>query len=151
MTLTVEDRLALTDLVARYAACVDTRRVDDLLDLFAPDGALVSPDPPRTLQPTVERRGREQVREAMAGLAQVPVTVHALLGSVFDAAGDGATGRTACAAHHVRAGSDGEVRDVVWHLHYDDVYVRSGSGWLFAERRATVDTISVLPVKHWRG
>lgn len=151
MTLSALDRIELADLVARYAACVDRRETPALLELFAVDGVLVQPDPPRSLMPVVERRGRDEVAEAMAGLSQVPVTVHGLLGSTFEAAGDGATGRTACAAHHLRTGRDGEVRDVCWHLHYDDTYVRGGNGWLFAERRATVDFIEVRRVSHWRG
>ena len=51
MPLTVADRLALTDLVHRYAAAVDDRRFDDVVELFTSTAELVLPDPPRSLDP----------------------------------------------------------------------------------------------------
>ena len=38
--MTIEDRLDVTDLVARYAECVDTADVDGYANLFLPDGVV---------------------------------------------------------------------------------------------------------------
>jgi len=51
VTLSVADRLALADLVHLYAAAVDDRRFDDVVELFTETAELHLPDPPRTLDP----------------------------------------------------------------------------------------------------
>ena len=47
MTLAVADRLALADLVHLYAAAVDDRRFEDVVELFTDTAELRLPDPPR--------------------------------------------------------------------------------------------------------
>ena len=51
MTLAIADRLALADLVHLYAAAVDDRRFDDVVELFTDTAELRLPDPPRSLDP----------------------------------------------------------------------------------------------------
>ena len=141
--MTVDDRLALRDLVEHYALHVDRRALDDLVELFTADGVLVVPRPPDTLTPTHERRGRDAIRTAMSALERYAFTLHAVVGHVVDAA-DGAhaaTGVVTCLAHHVL-----EDRVIVWGLHYDDDYVQDDGVWRFARRALTVDWIEERPV-----
>ena len=129
MTLSVDDRTALTDLVHRYAANVDDRRFDSVAALFTSTAELVVPEPPATLEPIHSHRGREPIAAAVATVAAVTRTEHAIIGEVYDeAAPPGtATGRIACIAHHWSQRAD-EVVDVVWHLRYDDEYLLTDAG-----------------------
>ena len=80
MTLAVADRLALADLVHLYDAAVDDRRFDDVVELFTDTAELRLPDPPRSLDPVRHSRGRDGVRAAMAALAGIARTEHAIVG-----------------------------------------------------------------------
>ena len=102
MSLNTSDRLALTDLVHLYASAVDDRRFDDVLELFTETAELRLPDPPRSLEPVRRQHGRDGVRSAMAALAGVTRTEHAIVGEVYAAGDDAdyALGRITCIAHH---------------------------------------------------
>lgn len=142
--LSTADRLDLVELTARYAAAVDQRDWDGAADLFALGGVLVTPDPPHSMEPVVDRAGRDAVREATSRLERFARTVHHLTGSVWQADGDGASGRTTAVAHHVEEGP--EPRTWVWHLIYDDRCVRTETGWQFARRALTLALVESRPV-----
>jgi hypothetical protein len=61
-TMTPEDRLEVIDLIARYAECVDEADVDGYAALFTSDAVV------QHSAGTV--RGRDQIREWVAGLAR---------------------------------------------------------------------------------
>jgi hypothetical protein len=144
-------RPALGDLVHRYAAYADQRRLDDLAGLFVPDGELVLPAPPDRLDAHRVVTGREAIVAELGALHGLAVTAHELVGEVYDGTdgGDGlvqgATGRVACVAHHVS-----EDRDAVWHLHYDDRYALVDGRWRFARRELHVDLITTGRVHRHR-
>jgi hypothetical protein len=145
------DRLALADLVHLYAASVDDRRFRDVLELFTDTAELLLPDPPNALEPVRTHRGRDGVRTAMAALAAVDRTEHAIVGEVY-AAGpepDYALGRITCIAHHWTRHAD-QVTDLVWHLRYDDEYLRTASGWRIHGRSLTINAIETRPVRRLR-
>jgi hypothetical protein len=153
VTLTTADRLALGDLVDRYALLVDQRAFTAVGELFTSDAELVLPDPPTCLLPTVEVLGRDAVVAALGRLTGFDATFHAVVGRIADAdpdRPDRATGRVACEAHHVSAGEDGQVRDLTWYLHYDDAYARIEGRWLVARRALTIDVITTGPVRRVR-
>ena len=130
-------RLALGDLVHRYAALADLRRYGDLAALFVEHGQLVVPTPPERLDPHLELSGREAITRHLAVLDGLTLTAHQLVGETYEALGPTrASGRVACVAHHV-----GGERDVVWHLHYDDGYVRDDGRWRIARRELHLDFI----------
>ncbi len=147
-----DDRLALSDLVHRYAAGVDDRRFAEVVELFGEDATLTVPDPPRTLEPDLVRRGRSEIEEAVASVAQTERTVHAIVGETYTAAlqKGRARGRIACIAHHFTR-DDEHVTDVAWYLRYDDEYVRTDAGWRFARRTLTIDAIETRPVRRLRS
>lgn len=144
------DRLALHDLVHRYAIAVDDGDTDAVAALFTADATLVSPDPPERLDAVVEHRGPDGVRAALTALGQFRRTVHEVTGVVLDPDGDGARGRVAGVAHHYLERDQG-LTDVRWRLRYDDHYVRTGPGWRIARRAVTVLAIETSPVRQVLG
>jgi hypothetical protein len=152
MSLNAFDRLALADLVHLYASAVDDRRFDDVLELFTETAELRLPDPPRSLEPVHRHHGHDGVRSAMAALAAVNRTEHAIVGEVYAPGEDAdyALGRIACIAHHWTAEGD-QVTDLVWHLRYDDEYLRTRAGWRIHGRALTINAIETRPVRRLRG
>ena len=149
MTLDVVDRLALSDLVHRYAAGVDDRRFKDVIALFADDATLLLPDPPRSLEPTAVHHGLAEIERAIGTVAAAARTQHAVVGEVYTIGPHGARGRISCIAHHwIRR--DDDVTDLVWHLRYDDEYERCDTGWRFRRRTLTIDAIETRPVRRLR-
>jgi SnoaL-like domain len=152
MSLDVADRLAVSDLVHLYASGVDDRRFPDVVELFTETAELRVPDPPRSLDPVLRHHGRDGVRAALSALAAVTRTEHAIVGEVY-ARGDDpgyALGRITCIAHHWSADSQGAFTDVVWHLRYDDEYLRTPRGWRFHGRALTINAIETGPVRRVR-
>lgn len=152
MTLDVPDRLAVSDLVHLYASAVDDRRFDDVLELFTDTAEFRVPDPPRSLEPTHCHHGHDGVRSAMTALAHVTRTEHAIVGEVYARAEDRdyALGRITCVAHHWSVDGAGVATDVVWHLRYDDEYLRTPRGWRFHGRALTINAIETRPVRRVR-
>ena len=151
MTLAIADRLALADLVHLYAAAVDDRRFGDVVELFTEKAELRLPDPPRSLDPVRHHRGRDGVRAAMAGLTGLARTEHAIVGEVYAPGTDAdyALGRITCVAHHFSVNAD-QVSDLIWHLRYDDEYLRTRSGWRIHGRALTINAIETQPIRRLR-
>jgi len=152
VTIAVADRLALADLVHLYAAAVDDRRFDDVIELFTETAELRLPNPPQHLEPVGVQHGRAGVRAAMNALAGIERTEHAIVGEVY-AAGpepDYALGRITCIAHHWSLG-DGEATDLVWHVRYDDEYQRTKAGWRINGRALTINAIETHRVRRLRA
>jgi ketosteroid isomerase-like protein len=151
MTLSGLDRAALSDLVHRYAAGVDDRRFDSVTELFTEDAELTLPDPPTTLEPVHRHRGRAAIRDAATTVAATIRTQHAVVGEVYDAGPRPgiARGRIACVAHHWIEHGD-QLRDVTWHLRYDDEYQYVETEWRIRRRVLTIDAIDNRQVRQVR-
>lgn len=151
MPLAVGDRLALTDLVHLYAAAVDDRRFDDVVELFTDTAELRLPDPPRSLDPVRHGHGRDAVRAAMAALSGIARTEHAIVGEVYAPGTDAdyALGRITCVAHHWSI-ADNQITDLIWHLRYDDEYLRTRSGWRIHGRALTINAIETRQSRRLR-
>lgn len=152
MSLAVADRLAVSDLVHLYASAVDDRRFADVAELFTETAELRLPDPPRSLDPVRRHHGRDGVRTAMSALAHVTRTEHAIVGEVY-APGEQAgyaLGRITCVAHHWTVTGE-TATDVVWHLRYDDEYLRTGNGWRIHGRALTINAIETPAVRRVRA
>jgi hypothetical protein len=151
MTLAVNDRASLSDLVHRYAAGVDDREFDTVAELFTTGGELTVPEPPATLEPMHSHQGRQAIAAAVAAVGAVARTEHAIIGEVYDEAArpGSARGRIACIAHHWNQRPD-EVVDVVWHLRYDDEYELTDAGWRIGRRALTINAIETRPVRRLR-
>lgn len=152
MTLSADDLAALTDLVHRYAANVDDRRFDAVVELFTETAELILPDPPATLEPVHQHAGHPAIGDAVAAVASTIRTQHAIVGEVYDAGSrpGAARGRIVCIAHHwVR--HDDQIRDVTWHLRYEDQYQCTADvGWRIRRRALTIDAIDIRPIRQLR-
>ena len=149
MSMDPVDRLALSDLVHRYAAGIDERQFDDVVELFTTDATLSLPDPPRSLEPTAVHGGHSEIRTAVRAVAAAARTQHAIVGEVYTPEPGGAYGRISCIANHFSRDDD-EVTNVAWYLRYDDEYVRTDAGWRFRRRTLTIDAIETRPVRRLR-
>ncbi|GAY13377.1 nuclear transport factor 2 family protein [Mycobacterium sp. shizuoka-1] len=151
MSLSVADRLALSDLVSHYAAAVDDQDVPAVVGLFAGDGELVLPEPPDVLIPVRSHRGPAAIAQALGAATSVGRTHHGIDSQVYSpgAGSDLAQGRIGATAHHWSRRADG-VTDLVWYLRYDDEYVRAESGWLIVRRALTIDAIETRPARRLR-
>jgi hypothetical protein len=113
---------------------------------------LTVPEPPTALTPIHSHRGRSAIAVAVAAVAQTVRTQHAIVGEVYSAAPQGASGpggargRIACSAHHFSERAD-EFIDVVWHLRYDDEYALTDAGWRIGRRALTILAIETRPVR----
>jgi hypothetical protein len=151
VTLSADVRWALSDLVHRYAADVDDREFASAAALFTIDAELAVPEPPAQLTPLHRHRGHEAIAAALAAVAAVVRTEHAIVGEVYSGAArpGTATGRIACVAHHWdRRGDD--LTDLVWHLRYDDEYEFTDAGWRIGRRALTVNAIEARPARRVR-
>ncbi|WP_374021333.1 nuclear transport factor 2 family protein [Mycobacterium sp. HNNTM2301] len=150
MTLSADDRSALSDLVHRYAALVDEHQFGSIAALFADTAVLEVPEPPKALQPIHPHRGRDAITAAVASVAAVVRTEHAIIGEVYDEAVRPGTarGRVACIAHHWDQRGD-EIVDVVWHLRYDDEYARTDR-WRISRRALTINAIETRVARRLR-
>jgi 3-phenylpropionate/cinnamic acid dioxygenase small subunit len=140
--LSATNRAALSDLVHRYAAGVDDRQFDTVTQLFTETAELAVPDPPATLDPVHRHRGHSAIGAAIAAVAATLRTEHAIVGEVYDVGprADSACGRVTCIAHHWIQRGD-QVRDLIWHLRYDDEYLRTEAGWRICSRMLTINAI----------
>jgi hypothetical protein len=152
VTLSADDRAALSDLVHRYAARVDDRQFDLAVDLFTPDAELILPDPTATLEPIRQQHGHVAISAAIAAVASTIRTQHAIVGEVYDSdpRSGVARGRIACVAHHWVQHEE-QTRDVTWHLRYEDEYRRTADiEWLIRRRALTIDAIDTRPIRQVR-
>ena len=151
MTLSLDDRAALSDLVHRYAAGVDDHEFDSVAKLFTVAGELTVPEPPATLEPIHTHHGQRAIAASVAAVTAVVRTEHAIVGEVYDevARPGAARGRIACIAHHWSQANSGrdEFVDVVWHLRYDDEYELTDDGWRISRRALTINAIETGPVR----
>jgi SnoaL-like domain len=126
----VADRLAIQDLIARYAVVVDNRDYGALDDLFTDDaridftafgGPVGTPAVIKTfLADNLAIFARTQ---HMMGLPSISID------------GDHATARTSCNNPMVVTDADGTTKVWLIGLWYDDSLVRTPAGWRFAARR----------------
>jgi SnoaL-like domain len=149
--LSATDRAALTDLVHRYAARIDDRQFDSVVELFTETAEVTLADPPAALEPVHRHCGHAAIGIAIGAVGATIRTQHAIVGEVYDAGPRPGTarGRIACVAHHWIQHHD-QIRDVTWHLRYDDEYRRTETDWRITLRALTIDAIETLPVSRVR-
>jgi hypothetical protein len=134
------DRLAIQDLVADYARCVDARDFQRLETLFSRDArfAMHYGDPAR-IEPALEMRGIPEIMKGMrAGLESYRSTTHFIGNQTVEIDGDQARAETYGLAHHLLE-RDGRWIDSVLSIRYEDHCVREDGRWRFAERVVAVD------------
>jgi len=125
--LSVEDRLAITELLARYCWCFDTADVDSFVALFTPD-ARYELDGGRLFV------GRDAIggylRQA-AGSTWLPGRQHHVDQIVLEGTSERVTARAYCTVTH--RSPDG-VMSIAYLGRYADVCVKIDRQWRFHER-----------------
>jgi len=123
-TADIGDRLAISDVLIRYATALDGRDWELLASCFTDDATLD--------YDTSGTYGRDAfVEHCRAGLARMKATQHCVTNHVISTDGDRAHSTSYVIAQHVRE------NDVTFTLGgtYSDDLVRAGTGWRIASRR----------------
>lgn len=120
--ISIDDRMAILDLGARYNYAIDTGRSKDWADTFTPDGVFDGP--------AGRAEGREQLIEFCDGLGeQYPGAMHFNDNHLFEVDGD--LVRHKCFLSLQVPGEDGAT---VVPLCYEDEVVKLDEKWLFRSR-----------------
>lgn len=125
--LTVEDRLDLQDLIARYSLARDDKRFDDLFTYFADDGEF------ERIGRTVS--GADGIREFFLGSAdRYEWTNHVTHSQVLDpiASAPDRPRVAGVVSGHAELCLEGEIHLAAYR--YYDEYVKDGGRWLFRSR-----------------
>ena len=128
-SLTLEDRVAISDVFARYAWSLDTRDLDGFAATFAPDGAIQMPGVGRF-------EGRDEVRrygKLLTDDPRYPGRQHFIAQSRFDSNGDGARCTVRSYAMVTSRSAEGAC-SVLSLGYYTDQMVKRDGEWMFAER-----------------
>lgn len=133
------DRIALRDLVTRYASIPDDRNYALVDELFTEDAELVGPG--------FSMSGRDQIRAAMQAIEQYSATLHSVHNQIVAITGDHAEGETYCVANHLHE-IDGVPHKLDWGIRYKDRYRRDGRVWRIARRELCVVWEQELPLRN---
>jgi uncharacterized protein (TIGR02246 family) len=137
MPASIEDRLALQELAARYARAVDRRDYAAFSALFTADGVLHGPG--------YAMRAHGEIEKGIRLIERYESTQHCVHQQLVDVRGDTATGETYCVARHVYS-RDGIARKLDMGIRYLDEYVRSDREWRFRRRELVLDWTQDLPL-----
>jgi hypothetical protein len=138
------DRLAIRELFDAYAHCADRRDAEGQKALFTTDTRFaVYMNGPAT-EPTYVLEGREALTPVFEDLNQYEATTHFNGQHTVVLDGDRATGESYTIAHHLFT-TNGQRQIMIASLRYEDVFVKVGGAWLFAERSLILDWSETRP------
>ncbi len=123
----IEDRLAIHDLIYRYAMHIDEREVDQWSDLFAADGVL-----DETAFGSGRHVGTGQIRDYGRSLvATVVQAVHHMTNIILHDVSDRTASGMVFGLVEARMNNGEHGR---YHVIYEDHYAKSGDNWVFTAR-----------------
>ncbi|TQK31535.1 nuclear transport factor 2 family protein [Arthrobacter sp. SLBN-53] len=122
----ISDRLEIQQLLIAYSTAIDSRRFDDLDQVFTPDAYI-----DYRAMGGVDGRYPEVKAWLSEVLSNFPAYAHMLGNFDVRITGDTATSRTLCFNPMV-LGGDGQV--LFCGLWYDDEFVRTAEGWRMTKR-----------------
>jgi len=126
------DAAAFRLLAERYAEACDRNRPELLEAIMAEDAVIEGPG--------FRMSGRAEIRAIPASLRQqFRGTRHVVENQSVAVDGDQAVGETYGTANHLYESTESGMKVLVWHIRYQDRFVRSADGWRFAERRLVLD------------
>ena len=135
-----EDRLAIRELVDRYAYCADTRDAQGQMDLFTEDTNFEVYYDPKSGVPSQVVSSKADLFPVFDNLNSYNATMHFNGQSTIKLNGEKATGIAYCMAHHLTL-EDSQQKFMVAAIRYEDKFVKQDGKWLFAERKLLVDWI----------
>ena len=138
------DRLAIRELFDAYAHCADRRHADGQKALFTTDTRFAVYMNGPAAEPTYVLEGREALTPVFEDLNQYEATTHFNGQHTVVLDGDRATGESYTIAHHLFT-TNGQRQIMIAFLRYEDVFVKVGGAWLFAERSLILDWSETRP------
>jgi hypothetical protein len=133
----LEDRIAIRDLIDRYAFCADTRDAQGQMAIFTEDTNFEVYYDPKSNTPSEVHTGRQSLFPVFDNLNTFLATMHFNGQSTLKVDGDKATGITYCRAHHLNM-KDGIQTMMIAGIRYFDKMVKQEGAWLFSERKLKV-------------
>jgi 3-phenylpropionate/cinnamic acid dioxygenase small subunit len=134
MTISVEDRIAIIDILYLYAHLADARQLDRIAEeVFTSDAVC---DYGLLLQ------GRDAIHAFLTGFHGVTATSHCISNVIIQGRGDRARAQCHCIAWHLfdrpvdASRPDGPRAEATMYGGYEDEFIRTQSGWRIARRRA---------------
>jgi hypothetical protein len=134
------DRLAIRELIDRYAYCADTRDAQGQMALFTHDTHFVVFMDAKSDIPSQTIDNRDDLFPVFDNLNTYKATMHFNGQSTVQLQNESATGITYCMAHHLKV-EDNQQSLMVAAIRYHDTFVKQNGQWLFAERKLLVDWI----------
>ncbi len=132
----IEDRLALQDLLYRYAGAVDRRDAPALAACFCGGQVCIS-------GPGFEILDAKQCVDNLS--AAFEWTMHKVFNHEYQVDGARATGYAYCVATHLIA-RQGRRSKLDWHIRYEDELERTAAGWCFSRRQLVVGLSETVPL-----
>jgi hypothetical protein len=129
----ISDRMEIQQLLVDYSTAIDTRRFDDLDEVFAPDAYI-----DYRAMGGIDGRYPEIKAWLVEVLPNFPAYSHMLGNLSITFAGDTAKSRVICFNPMVLGGAEGEDKQVLFcGLWYDDEFIRTPQGWRLTRRVET--------------
>lgn len=128
-TLTAADRLDIIELIAVYSRCIDEPRFDDLVGLFAPDGAI-------DCGPLGQYQGAEGVAQFAGVLKSVGQMMRHYTSNVI-IRGDGTRATAQVYVLALVGPGPGKLNTTTGF--YEDEFVKRDGRWLFQSRKVLLD------------
>lgn len=141
------DRIAIRQVIDRYAYCADRRLAEEQMSLFTKETHFAVYMEGEGTQPSQVIQKREDLRPVFQFLLGYTHTTHFNGQSTIDISPDGktASGETYCIAYHLSE-KEGQRQLYVANLRYQDVLKKGDDGvWLFSERKLYLDWSETRP------
>lgn len=129
MTIPVNDHIAITRLMYRYAHCADKKDYAGFADVFCEDAVFLYLGNPVT--------PLKNIQEMMLALEKYSRTLHEVSNVLFDVSGDRASGEAYCLASHIFT-EDGQEKKIDMGIIYTDELLKTEKGWRIARRNFDV-------------
>lgn len=125
MTIPVNEHIAITRLMYRYARCADQKDYAGFADVFCEDAVFLFHGKPVT--------PLRDIQEMMLALENYSRTLHQVSNVLFDVDGERATGETYCLASHIFTEDERE-KKIDMGIIYSDELLKTESGWRIMRR-----------------
>lgn len=141
------DRIAIRQVIDRYARCADRRLPDEQMSLFTDKTSFLVYMQGEGTSPSQVIENREDLRPVFNFLRDYTHTTHFNGQSTIDIGPDGrtASGETYCMAYHLSE-KEGQRQMYVASLRYQDILKKEADDvWRFSERKLYLDWSETRP------
>lgn len=125
MSIPVNEHIAISRLMYRYARCADQKNYAGFADVFCEDAVFLYHGNPVT--------SLQNIQEMMLALEKYSRTLHQVSNVLYDVSGAHASGETYCLASHIFT-EDGQEKKIDMGIIYHDELLKTESGWRISRR-----------------